>query len=99
MTNIEPLGSLILIKEVETDEKTTKSGLVIAATAFDSELKRGIIIKLGTGDHDNSGNHHPIPLQIGDVVIYAEAHATEIEDLNREKYHFINWRTLFGMEK
>lgn len=98
MTNIKPLGSLILIKEITKDEKTTKSGLVIASTAIDNSLKRGEVIEVGPGDNDNSGNHYDIPLQKGDIVIYSENHATEVEDSDSEKYHFINWRTLFGME-
>jgi co-chaperonin GroES (HSP10) len=98
MANIKPLGSLILIKEVTVDEKTTKSGLVIAATTVDMSLKRGEVIEVGPGDNDNAGNHYDIPLQKGDIVIYSENHATEVEDTDREKYHFINWRTLFGTE-
>jgi co-chaperonin GroES (HSP10) len=98
MTNIEPLGSLILIKATEETDKTTKSGLVIAASVIDSVLKRGTVVKIGPGDHDNSGQHHDIPLQAGDVVIYSENHATEIEDSDGDKYFFINWRQLFGTE-
>ena len=98
MTNIEPLGSLILIKEIEETDKTTKSGLVIAATFIDNALKRGIVVKIGPGDHDNAGNHHEIPLKAGDVVIYSGNHATQFEDSNDDKYFFINWRQLFGME-
>jgi co-chaperonin GroES (HSP10) len=98
MTNIEPLGSLILIKEIEEADRTTKSGLVLAASVIDSLLKRGTVVKTGPGDHDNSGKHHSIPLEPGQTVIYAESHATEIEDSNGDKYFFINWRQLFGTE-
>jgi co-chaperonin GroES (HSP10) len=98
MTNIEPLGSLILIKEIEESDRTTKSGLVLAASIVDTVLKRGTVIKTGPGDHDNSGKHHAIPLEAGQTVIYAQGHATEIEDSNGDKYFFINWRTLFGTE-
>jgi len=98
MTNVEPLGSLILIKEIEETDKTTKSGLVIAATFIDNALKRGTVVKVGLGDYDNAGNHHDIPLKADDVIIYSANHATEFEDTNGDKYFFINWRQLFGME-
>jgi co-chaperonin GroES (HSP10) len=98
MTNIKPLGSLILIKEQEEKDKTLKSGLVIAATSLDPVLKRGTVVATGPGDYHSSGDLHSIPLQVGDVVIYSPNHATEIEDLNGTKYHFINWRQLFGVE-
>ena len=98
MTSIKPLGSLVLIKAITVDEKTTKSGLVITSTAVDFGLKRGTIVEIGPGDNDNAGNHYDIPLQKGDIVIYSDNNATEIEDKSGEKYYFINWRTLLGTE-
>jgi co-chaperonin GroES (HSP10) len=98
MTNIQPLGSLVLVKEISVEEKTTKSGLVLTASTIESGLTRGTIVKVGPGDHDNSGNHYPIPLKEGDVVIYSDVHGTEVEDEDREKYYFINWRSILGIQ-
>lgn len=98
MTNIEPLGSLILVEKIEQSERKTSSGLVLAATTLDSELCRGKVIAVGPGDYDNVGNLHPIPLNFGDKVIYIEHQATEVTDTLGSKYYFINWRTLFGKE-
>lgn len=98
MTNIEPLGSLILVQEIEEQEKKTKSGLVLTAASLDTELKRGIVIAVGPGDHDNLGNLHAIPLEHGDIVIYKEMQATEVKDGIDSKYFFINWRNLLGKE-
>jgi co-chaperonin GroES (HSP10) len=98
MTNIEPFGSLILVEEIEQGERTTNSGLVLSASILDSELKRGRVIAVGTGDYDNVGNKHEIPLTYGDRVIYNEGNATEVTDALGSKYYFINWRHLFGKE-
>ena len=98
MTNIEPLGSLILIEEIEQKERTTTSGLVLSAATLESELKRGRVVAVGPGDHDNVGNKHEIPLEINDLVIYNENNATEVTDALGSKYYFINWRSLFGKE-
>jgi len=98
MTNIEPFGSLLLIEEIEQSERKTNSGLVLAASVLDTELKRGKVIAVGTGDYDNAGNKHEIPLTFGDVVIYNEGKATEVTDALGSKYYFINWRSLFGKE-
>lgn len=98
MTNIEPFGSLILVEEIEQGERKTSSGLVLSATILDSELKRGKVIAVGTGDYDNVGNKHEIPLTYGDTVIYNEGNATEVTDALGSKYYFINWRHLFGKE-
>jgi len=99
MTTINPLGSLILIKEQEQADKTTKSGLVIASTVIDDVLRRGTVVATGPGDYHSNGDLHPIPLSPGDIVIYSPNHATEIEDQDGNKYKFINWRQLFGTEK
>lgn len=99
MTNIEPLGGLVLITKIEETDKTTKSGLVIAASVVDQNLSRGTIVKVGPGERDQNGIIHPLPLNIGDVIIYNNIHATEITDNSNDKYYFISWRNLFGTEK
>jgi co-chaperonin GroES (HSP10) len=98
MTNIEPLGSLILVEKIEQAERKTSSGLVLSAAVLDTELARGKVISVGSGDYDNVGNKHDIPLTNGDVVIYNENNATEVTDASGSKYYFINWRSLFGKE-
>lgn len=98
MTNIEPFGSLVLVEEIKQEERKTNSGLVLAATAIEHDLKRGKIIAVGSGDFDNAGNKHEIPLTKGDIVIYNENNATEVTDALGSKYYFINWRHLFGKE-
>jgi co-chaperonin GroES (HSP10) len=98
MTNIDPLGSLILVEKIEQAERKTSSGLVLSAAVLDTELARGKVISVGPGDYDNVGNKHDIPLTNGDVVIYNENNATEVTDASGSKYYFINWRSLFGKE-
>lgn len=98
MTNIEPLGSLILIEKIQNSERTTQSGLVLAASVLDNELCRGKVVAIGPGDFDNSGKQHSIPLTQGDVILYTEHQATEVTDALGSKYYFINWRHLFAKE-
>jgi co-chaperonin GroES (HSP10) len=98
MTNIVPLGGLVLFEEMQEQDTTTKSGLVLAASASNSSLSRGKVIKLGPGERDQDDNEHPIPLNIGDIIIYSDIQATEITDNQGNKYKFINWRQLFGTE-
>jgi len=98
MTNISPLGGLILVKKNEVTDTKTQSGLILTASAQDSELNRGTIVKVGPGERDQEGKVHPIPLKESDVVIYSENHGTEVTDSSGNKYEFINWRNLFGVE-
>lgn len=98
MTNILPLGGLILVKKNEVKDTQTQSGLILTAASLDSELQRGTIVKVGPGERDQKGVTHPIPLEVGQVVIYAESQGTEVTDGYKEKYDFVNWRNLFGVE-
>jgi len=98
MTNVLPLGGLILVKKHEVTETKTASGLVLTAMAAESELQRGTIVKVGPGERDQNGTVHPIPLDVGNVVIYSENHGTEVTDKDGNKYEFVNWRNLFGVE-
>jgi signal recognition particle subunit SRP54 len=40
MTNVEPLGSLILVEKIDQKERKTNSGLVLAASVIENELTR-----------------------------------------------------------
>jgi chaperonin GroES len=98
MTNISPLGGLIIVKKNEVKDTTTQSGLILTATSQESELQRGTIVKVGPGERDQEGKLHPIPLNEGDKVIYSDNHGTEVTDTSGNKYEFVNWRNLFGVE-
>ena len=98
MTNIEPLGGLILVKESQQEERKTMSGLVLTASATESDLKRGLIVAVGPGERDQTGRTHKVPLDVGMIVIYNESQGTEVVDSSGNKYKFVNWRNLFGVE-
>jgi co-chaperonin GroES (HSP10) len=100
MTNIKPLGKLLLIKEIETTESKTASGLVLTATATEQDLKRGIVIDMGEGERSGfNGTMYPIDnITLGMTVYYSPNHATEIKDNLGEKFYFVNSGMLFGYE-
>lgn len=98
MTNIAPLGGLVLVKKQEVLDKKLASGLIVTAMAQESDLLRGTLVAVGPGDRDGKGQIHEIPLKVGAVIFYKERDATEVTDSMGEKYEFVNWRNLFGEE-
>jgi len=96
MTNIKPLGTLILVEKIEEGEKKTSSGLIMTASALESELSRGNVIATGDGTRDVQGNLHPLNVQIGDIVYFNDAHLTDVTDDNGNKYGFIAFSNLYG---
>ena len=100
MTNIKPLGKLLLVKEIETTESKTASGLVLTATATEQDLKRATVIEIGPGEGSGvNGQLYPVDtIKVGMVVLYSPNNATEIKDALGEKFYFVNSSMLFGYE-
>jgi co-chaperonin GroES (HSP10) len=98
---IKPLGKLLLIKQEETTESKTASGLVLTATATEQDLKKGTVIAVGPGETSSfNGVIYPVDIiKEGMVVYYSPNHTTEITDKLGEKFYFINSSMLFGYEE
>ena len=97
---IKPLGKLLLIKEIETTESKTASGLVLTASSTEQDLKRGEVIEVGPGEVSSfNGTLYPVDsIKAGMVVYYSPNHATEVKDILGDKFYFVNSTMLFGYE-
>ena len=74
--NLKPLGDRVIIKADEAEE-TTASGLYIAHDAKEKP-QSGTVLAVGDGKHDKDGNLVPVPVKVGDKVIYGKYGGTEI---------------------
>lgn len=96
---IKPLGGIILVKENKQEEKTTKSGIVLAATFTSSGPKSGIIVDMGEGEQNYKGDVIPIlGMDLGDTVFFPEHTGTEIEDEDGTKYLLINSKNILAIK-
>jgi co-chaperonin GroES (HSP10) len=94
---IKPAGGLLLVKRNQSEDRTTKSGLVITASVSDSDMKNGTIVDIGPGEQNYLGDLIPIiGLDIGDTVYYTERSATEIEDEDSNKYDLISSKNVMA---
>ena len=96
MTNIRPLGTLVLISKIEESERTTASGLVLSAAVLDDELGKGTVVAVGDGTRDIAGNLHPLNVAVGDIVYFNDVNTTEVTDDQGDKYKFIAFSNLLG---
>jgi chaperonin GroES len=80
---IKPLGSRVLLKEIETEE-TTKSGIVLPANAKEKPYFAEVI-EVGPGETTEDGKEIKINIKKGDRVIYSKYSGTEVK-VNDEKY-------------
>jgi chaperonin GroES len=80
--NIKPLGERIVIKVMESEQKT-KSGIVLPDTAKEKP-QMGIVKAVGTGKVEN-GQRIPLEVKVDDKVLYAKYAGTEVK-LDGEEY-------------
>ncbi len=74
--NIRPLFDRVLISP-ETDDLSTKSGLVLPATSGDRP-ERGKVVAVGDGE-DFDGNKKEMKVSVGENVLFNKYAGTEVK--------------------
>ncbi len=74
--NLKPLGDRVIVKTDEAEE-TTAAGLYLS---HDSKEKpqTGVVLAVGEGHLDKDGNMVPVPVKVGDRVLYGKYGGTEV---------------------
>lgn len=75
--NIKPLGSRVVIKALEKEEKT-KSGILLPDTAKEKP-QQGKVLAVGTGKVLENGTRVALEVKEGDTVIFSKYSGTEIK--------------------
>lgn len=74
--NLKPLGDRIILRQDEA-ETTTAGGLILTHDAKEKP-QSGVVLAVGEGKLDKDGNLVPVPVKVGDKVIYGKYGGTEI---------------------
>lgn len=74
--NLKPLGDRVIIKQ-DAAEETTAGGLILAHDAKEKP-QTGIVLAVGDGKLDKEGNLRPVPVKVGDKVLYGKYGGTEV---------------------
>ncbi len=75
-TKLKPLGSRILVKRLEAEEKM-KGGIILPDSAKKKQ-ETAVVVALGTGKKDKSGNEIPFPVQVGDKILMEKYSGQEV---------------------
>ena len=81
--NIKPLGSRVVIKALEKEERT-KSGILLPDTAKEKP-QQGKVIAVGSGRLLETGSKVALEVKEGDVVIFSKYSGTEVK-VDGEEY-------------
>lgn len=76
--NLKPLGDRVIIKQDEAAEATA-SGLYIAHETKEKPSS-GVVLAVGEGKVSDAGERLPMPVAVGDRVIYGKFAGQEIEN-------------------
>lgn len=94
---IKPIGAMLLVKKIETGEKTTKTGLVLSAAFADQGPSQAEVIDMGNGEANYRGELIPISdLDIGDIIFYPEHSGTDIEDEEGNKFLLLHSKQIIA---
>ncbi len=76
-TNFRPLHDRVVVKRVESEEKT-KGGIIIPDTAKEKPAE-GEIIAVGSGVRDDKGALVALDVKVGDRVLFGKWSGTEVK--------------------
>lgn len=97
---IKPLGNILLVKKIESAEKTTKTGLVISAAFSDTGPSQATVIAVGNGEANYKGDVIPVnDIDVGDIVYYPDHAGTDIEDEDGTKYILVNCKNILAIKE
>ncbi len=92
--NLKPLGDRVIIKQDEAEEKTA-SGLIL--TSGDKEKpQRGTVLAVGEGKYADNGTLIPVPVAVGDHVIYGKYSGQVVKD-GGEEYVFLRSEDIYAV--
>lgn len=75
--DLKPLGDRVIVKQDEVSEKSS-GGLYIASSTKEKPTT-GVVEAVGEGKMTDDGKRIPMPVKVGDHVIYGKYGGTEIE--------------------
>lgn len=81
--SLRPLGSRVLVRRLEMEEKL-KGGILLPDTAKKKQ-EQAEVIAIGTGKKDKQGSLIPIPVKVGDIILMEKYSGQEVT-LNDEEF-------------
>jgi len=89
-----PLEDRVVVKVMEQEEKTT-SGIVLPDTAKEKPSK-ATVLAIGPGKYDDNGKLLPMPVKVGDIIVFSKYGGTELK-LDGEEYLVLRASDIIGI--
>lgn len=90
---LKPIDDKVVIEPIK-EEQVTSSGFVV--TNSSEKPQEAIVIAVGTGVTTKNGVHVPIPLEVGQKVIFAKYSGNEVMHDNKA-YTIISYNDIMAV--
>ena len=94
--NFRPLHDRVLVRRVESDEKTP-GGIIIPDTAQEKPME-GEVLEVGSGARDESGKLVPLDVKKGDKILFGKWSGTEVK-IDGKEYSIMKESDIMGILK
>ncbi len=91
----QPLHDRVLVRRLEA-ATMTKGGLLYVPTVAQEKLNQGTVVAIGEGKPLPDGTNRPIPVAIGDVVLFGKFCGSEVE-VDEEKFILLLEDEVYGI--
>ena len=88
MAQLTPLHDKVIVKPI-SEEKTTKSGIVLPDTMDKDRPEQGEVVAVGPGKLLDNGSVQPMSVQVGQKVLFTKFSPNEVE-VDKEEYLVIS---------
>lgn len=79
---LKPLGDRVVVEPLE-EREVVRGGIVLPESAAEKPTE-GTIVAVGPGELLDSGERAPMPVKVGEVVLYGKWSGTDFEVDGRE---------------
>lgn len=80
---LKPLHDYVVLEKVKEEEKT-QSGIILTTKEAKDEPSHGVVVAVGPGKVNDSGEVTPIELKAEQHVIYKKYSGTEVKEDGKE---------------
>ena len=92
--NFKPLHDRVLVRRVESDQKTA-GGIIIPDTAQEKPME-GEVLEIGSGGRDETGKLVPLDVKKGDKILFGKWSGTEVK-MGGEEYLIMKESDIMGI--
>ena len=91
---LKPLGDRVIVKRDEVEDKTA-SGLYLSRESKEKP-QTGVGVAVGEGKRDKDGALIPMPVKVGDKVLYGKFGGTEVT-VDEEELLIVRAEDIYGV--